>query len=184
MANIDTDAGTTKSTSSTQSGTGMSTTPGGAEMRSSDIKTEAKEAAGEIKHEMQRLKEEAKQRGESLFKGQRNAAASEIGGMAEALHQTARQLTERQQSTTASYVDRAADALDRMVDTIREGDLRSMIDKTEDFARRNPGLFFGGSVLVGLMLSRFFKSSAERRETESRYGSTERMGGESRYTTH
>jgi len=184
MANVDTDLGTTKPPSSTQSGTGMGTTPSGSEseMRSSDIKTEAKEAAGEIKHEVQRLKEEAKQRGESLFKGQRNAAASEIGGMAEALHQTAQQLNERQQSTTASYVDRAAGALDRMVDTLREGDLRTLIDKTENFARRNPGVFFGGSVLVGLMLSRFLKSSAERREPESAYGSTERMGAESRYT--
>ena len=181
MANVDTDLDSTKPASSTQSGTGMGTA-GSAEMRSSDIKTEAKEVAGEIKHEMQRLKEEAKQRGESLFRGQRNAAASEVGGMAEALHRTAQQLNEREQGTTARYVDRAAGALDRMVDTIREGDLRTMMRKTEDFARRNPGVFFGGSVLVGFMLSRFLKSSAERRETEPAHGSTERVGTETRYT--
>jgi len=181
MANVDTDLGTNKPPSQTQSDTGMGST-GSSEMRSPDVRTEAKEAAGEIGQEMQRLKQEAKQRGESLFKGQRNAAASEIGGMAEALHRTAQQLNEREQSTTASYVDRAAGALDRMVDTLREGDLRSMMRQTENFARRNPGVFFGGSVLVGLMLSRFLKSSAERREAEPAFGSTERMGAESRYT--
>ncbi|HYE34247.1 hypothetical protein [Methylocaldum sp.] len=177
MANVDTDLSTHKPPSSTQSGTGMGTSGG-----SADIKTEAKEAAGQMKQEMQRLKEEAKQRGESLFKGQRNAAAAEVGGMAEALHRTAQQLNEREQPTTARYIDRAAGTLDRMVNTIREGDLRSMVRQTENFARRNPGVFFGGSVLAGFMLSRFFKSSAERREGESAYSSKERMGAESGYT--
>jgi ElaB/YqjD/DUF883 family membrane-anchored ribosome-binding protein len=175
MANVDTDMGTPKSPSSTQPG--MATETG-----RTDVRTEAKEAAGEIKHEMQRLKEEARQRGESLLKGQRDAAASEIGGMAEALHKAAQQLNQQEQSATARYVDRAAEALDKMVDTLREGDLRSMVKKTEDFARRNPGVFFGGSVLVGLMLTRFLKSSAERRETESAYRSDEGLGTETRYT--
>lgn len=138
--------------------------------------------AGEIKHEVQRLKDEVKQRGESLFKEQRRAAAEEVGGVAEALHRAAQQLSERQQSTTARYLDRTAEALDRMVDSIREGDLRTVLKKTEDFARRNPGVFFGGSLLVGLMLSRFLKSSAERRATEPGYGSMERPEAGARYT--
>ncbi|BBA36747.1 uncharacterized protein sS8_4824 [Methylocaldum marinum] len=175
MANMDTDLGAQKSPSSTQGGTATET-------GRTDVRTEAKQAAGEMKHEMQRLKDEARQRGESLLKGQRDAAASEIGGMAEALHKAAQQLNQQEQSTTARYVDRAAEALDKMVYTLREGDLRSMVKKTEDFARRNPGIFFGGSVLVGLMLTRFLKSSAERRETEPAYRSGEGSGTETRYT--
>lgn len=175
MAHIDTESGTTRSPSQPEGGT-----PGGAERRPTEVKAEAREMAGEIKHEMQRLKNEVKQRGESLFKEQCNAAAAEVGGIAEALHRAAQQLSEREQSTTARYIDRAAEALDRMVDSVREGDLRTVLGKTEDFARRNPGVFFGGSVLVGLMLSRFLKSSAERRATE--HGATERMDAGTRYT--
>ncbi len=174
MAHIDTESGTKRSPSP-EAGT-----PGGAEKRPTEVKAEARKTAGEIKHEMQRLKNEIKQRGESLFKEQRKAAAAEVGDIAEALHRTAQQLSERDHSTSARYIDRAAEALDRMVDSVREGDLRTVLRKTEDFARRNPGVFFGGSVLVGLMLSRFLKSSAERRATE--HGATERMEAGTRYT--
>jgi hypothetical protein len=36
----------------------------------------------------------------------------------------------------------------------------------EDFARRQPALFIGGSVAAGFALARFLKSSADRRERE------------------
>lgn len=177
MAHIDTESDTTRSPS--QPETGIS---GRTETHPSEAKAEAREMAGEIKHEMQRLKDEVKQRGESLLKEQRNAAAAEVGGIAEALHRAAQQLSEREQSTTARYVDRAAETLDRMVDSVREGDLRTVLRKTEDFARRNPGVFFGGSLLAGLMLSRFLKSSAERRAAEPGYSAMERPEAGARYT--
>ncbi|MGX2041431.1 hypothetical protein ACWJKU_15060 [Methylocaldum sp. MU1018] len=179
MTNVDTDSSIHESPLSNQPGANVSAGP---ETHPSEFKTEAGQAAGEIGRDMQRLKEEARQRGKSLLKGQRHAAAEQIGGMAEALHRTAQQLNEREQPTTAHYVDRAAEALDRMVDTVREGDLSTWVSRTEDFARRNPGVFFGGSVLAGFMLSRFLKSSAERREAESTHGAGERTGAEPRYT--
>jgi hypothetical protein len=142
----------------------------------SDIEREARATAGEIKQEMQNLKEEAKQRGKTLVENQREAAAGELRGMVEALRRTAREMDQQDRHTTAGYINRAATTLDRVAGSLRDQDLRSLAGQVQGYARQHPGLFFGGSVLVGFLLARFLKSSAGSAEFGQDYPSGYRPG--------
>lgn len=126
-----------------------------------EVKHEAEQAAGEMKQEMQHLTQEAKERGKALFEGQRRAAADEIGGMVNALRRTQQELDQEQKPSTSELVGRAANALDRVAGTLRNQDFRALFGQVEGYARQHPGMFFGGSVVAGLLLARFLKSSAE-----------------------
>lgn len=144
------------------------TTSGVSEPHSTNAGAKAREMADQMRHEAHRLTEEAKSRGRSLLDGQKNAAAAEIEGMANALRTTAQQLSEQEQPSTAHYVYRASETLVRMADTLRDRDFGALIRQTEDFARHQPGIFLGGAVATGFLLSRFLKSSAERSKAEYR----------------
>lgn len=146
-----------------------------------EVKQAAGELKGEVKQEVQHLTEEAKQRGQALFEGQRRAAADEIGGMVSALRKTAHELDQEHRPSTANLVGRAAESLDRVAGTLREKDLRTLYGQVEDYARQHPGMFFGGSIIAGLLLARFLKSSSEGQYRTSRYTPSERRRSESEY---
>ena len=78
------------------------------------------------------------------------------------------------------YTDQAADGVDRMARSLRDQDLETTLHQAEDFARWQPAVFMGGAVALGFMLSRFLKSSAERRRDAAAgrgYGSGSGYGG-------
>lgn len=150
-----------------------------AKQTAGEVKQAAGELQGEMKEEAQRLAGEAKQRGQALFEGQRRAAADEIGGMVEALRKTAHELDQEQRPSTANLVNRAAESMDRLATNIRDQDFRALYGKAEGYARQHPGLFFGGSLVAGLVMARFLKSSSEGRQRGSSHAST----GRGRYET-
>jgi hypothetical protein len=182
MAHIDTETTTGRQDISSSPGLHGGTRY---EEKESATKHEAMETAGEVKQEAQRLTEEAKQRSKALFEGQRRAAADEIGGMVNALRKTAHDLDTEHRASTANLVGRAADSLDRIAGTLRERDFRALIGQMEGYARQHPGVFFGGSVIAGLLLARFLKSSGEYPRatsmSRSRHTSSERRPSESDY---
>lgn len=92
----------------------------------------------------------------------REKSAGEIGKLARALHQTSEELGD---TMAAPYVDKAADMLDRLSTSVRDGSLRDAVRATERFARREPLLFLGGTFILGVLAARFLKSS-ERRDRE------------------
>jgi hemerythrin superfamily protein len=128
-------------------------------------------AAGEhIRHEAQRLTEEAKVKGNSMLHEQQHAVAAQIGGLAEALHRTAQHLGTQEQDRLAHYTDQAAAGLERFSQTLRDRDFHAVVGHVEDFARRQPVAFIGGAALLGFLTSRFLKSSAERRHPATNSG--------------
>jgi len=54
--------------------------------------------------------------------------------------------------------------VDRVSRYLRDKDLPALVRDTEGFARRHPDLFLGGSLVAGVLLARFLKSSADRQE--------------------
>ncbi len=59
--------------------------------------------------------------------------------------------------------ERAARQVDRAAVYLRRSEMRDVVRDVEDLARRRPAAFVGGTFAAGLLLARFFKSSAERR---------------------
>jgi hemerythrin superfamily protein len=135
----------------------------------------ARETGEHIRHEAQRLTDEAKAKGSSMLHDQQHVFATQIGSLADALHQTAQHLAAQEKSGLAHYTDQAAAGLERFSHSLRDRDFNTVVSQVEDFARRQPVAFIGGAALLGFLASRFLKSSAERRHPSYSSAHTEGM---------
>jgi ElaB/YqjD/DUF883 family membrane-anchored ribosome-binding protein len=136
--------------------------------KAESLKEEAKERAG-------RLLDEAKDRARSAIDQRKEGLAQDVGDFAHALRASASDLQKHDKGYVAHYVEQAASSVEQIADTLHRQDLKDLVRHTEDFARRQPGLFIGGAVAAGFALARFLKSSAERRTIEE--GEAERGEG-------
>lgn len=98
---------------------------------------------------------------------QKRTAADQTRGFADALRRSAEQLDRQHQSFLARCVASCAANLDSMSDTLRDKDVNTLLGQTQNFARRQPGIFLGGAVTTGFLIARFLKSSDERRHADS-----------------
>lgn len=155
-----------------------------------DLAHQTKEVAGQAKEQVKDLAYQAKDQTlelahqatdqvSQLVDQQKKQAAERLGGLAGALHDAARQLEEKDADGFGRYARRAADQVDRASRYLKEKDLKSFVRDAEGFARRHPDLFLGGTLIAGVLLARFLKSSADRRE-EWR-GSPDRTGSHERF---
>jgi len=83
--------------------------------------------------------------------------ADDLAGLAKALRFSAKQL---EGNFSAPYVDKLAEQLERAAKLIGKSDARQVLASLERYARREPLLFLGGALLVGIGGARFLKSSA------------------------
>jgi hypothetical protein len=119
----------------------------------------ASDAASEARHEAR-----------SFAETQKDEAAGRVGGVASAIRSAAGDLDDQNQSAVADYARQAATGLDRVSDALSNRSIDDLVHTVEDFARRQPVAFLGGSVLAGFVMARFAKSSSERRHgAEGRY---------------
>ncbi len=115
----------------------------------------------QAKQESQRLAEKVKAEGQSMLADRKRAAADEIGGVADALRRASHEMRQQEHPPMITpYAEQAAESLERFSANLRERDLNALVRKTEDFARRQPGIFLGGAVVTGFLLARFMRSSA------------------------
>jgi hypothetical protein len=108
--------------------------------------------------------EKAQQFGEEAKGAARDfkeAGASQIGGISRAVHGMADELGP-EMPQAADYIHSAAERLDGVSRALREQSVEELLSSFTGFARRQPFTVFAGSVVAGLALSRFLKSSAER----------------------
>jgi hypothetical protein len=125
--------------------------------------------------------DKAKDTAMNTMESQKSRAANNIGNVAEALRQTGKQLRNQDQQGFSRMADTAADRLEQFSDDLQNKDFNEMMDDVEDFARRDPELFLGGAVVLGLLAARFLKSSNRRRYRqpgfqESTWSTYERRG--------
>jgi len=93
---------------------------------------------------------------------QKDRATEGLGSVAQAVRQSTQQLREQQHDTIAQYVEQAADQLEKLSTRLKEKNVNELLDDAQRFARQRPALFIGSAFAIGLVGSRFFKSSAER----------------------
>jgi len=84
---------------------------------------------------------------------QKHKVAARLGGVAQALHETARTL-QKQNATAGRYAGLAAERVDRVTQALQERALETLVEDAEDFARRQPILFIGGAMAAGFLLAR------------------------------
>ena len=94
---------------------------------------------------------------------QKDRATDGLGSVAQAVRQSTQQLREQQHDTIAQYVEQAADQLEKLSARLKEKNVNELVGDAQRFARQRPALFIGSAFAIGLIGSRFFKSSADRR---------------------
>jgi hypothetical protein len=96
-------------------------------------------------------------------------AGDTISQVADAVRQSGEQLRD-QQPQVASFADTAAGQVDRFAQYLRGANAQDLLRQTEDFARRQPAIFLGGALALGLIASRFLKASPSGGGSSSGYG--------------
>ncbi len=119
-------------------------------------------AAEGAKQELSRLGDEVKDRSASAFHEQRDVASRQIQSVANAFEAGAGSFDEDGQPRLASYTREAAERIRRLSDNVRERDFNTVVDDVREYARENPAVVIGGAAVLGLVLSRFLKSSSSR----------------------
>jgi hypothetical protein len=112
------------------------------------------------------LIDNVKQRANAQIDSQKSKATDTLGVIANAVRGTTGQLRNEQHDMLAQYIEGAANQLDRMSAALRNKDLTTLVDDARRLARRQPALFIGGSLAVGLLAARFLKSSARHNRDE------------------
>ncbi len=139
---------------------------GGAQERSSGIIDRVKESAA------------------AQLTTQKNRGTDALGQVANAVRSSTQKLREERHDTIASYIDKAAGQVDTWAQRLREKDIDELMSDVQRLARRQPAVFISSAFALGLVGSRFFKSSRKQNEyidtDESRRA---RYGGAARPST-
>ncbi len=96
----------------------------------------------------------------SQLSRQKERASNGLGSVARAVRQSTQQLREQKHDTVAQYVEQAAGQLERLSTRLKEKNVDEFVADAQRFARQRPALFIGSAFALGVIGSRFFKSSA------------------------
>jgi hypothetical protein len=129
----------------------------------SEAHDQARSTFEQAKQQAMGAAQEAGSRAQAAIESQKSSAADSVHVVADALRRASHDLDDQNQRMMGQAAAWAAEGLERFSQSLRERELRTLLDQAEDVARRQPALFVGGAVALGFVVSRFLKSSAERR---------------------
>lgn len=124
-----------------------------------EAKDRAREAAGEAKEKAADLAHQAREQVTDQLDSQKGRATQQLDSISSALRSTSDNLRGEDQDAVARYVGDAAQQVERLSGYLRNHSASELLNEAERYARREPGLFVGGALLLGLVGARFFKSS-------------------------
>lgn len=131
-----------------------------AEKLARKVKGEFTGAAAGIKDAATGITHQAQKAATRQLASTKDKAADGLGSIAGALRTTAEQLDQTDEGGFVNeYVETAASKVDDVADYVRHRKFGQMVSDLEGFARREPALFLGGGLVLGLVIGRFFKSS-------------------------
>jgi hypothetical protein len=140
----------------------------------------AKDQVSEIGTAAQDMAADATGRVKTAVNEQKTASADYLGTIAQAVQRAAGEL-DSDVPQAAQYIRRAAGQIESVADAVRQRDMGELAAEVQQFARRQPTLFFGGAVILGFAAVRFFKSSASSAAQAKRAGAYAADGSSSRF---
>lgn len=109
------------------------------------LKSAVAEQAGQVREKADTAREQAAQRFRRV--------ASHLHHVGDTLRSDDRMASE--------LAERASRGIEGVASYVASTDVRGLVRDTEQLARRQPALFFGGAFMLGLALGRFLKSSPD-----------------------
>jgi len=141
-----------------------------AQQKTEELIDQAQEKVGEV---TDKVKEQAT----SQVSSQKDRAAEGLGNVAQAIRQTGNQLRQNEQvAPVAQYTDQLAMGVETVSNYLRDHSLSDIVGEVERFARREPALFLGGALTLGLLGGRFLRSSSSSNNQSQNYSSTTPLG--------
>jgi hypothetical protein len=123
-----------------------------------DITRAAKENAFQLGDTARQFASTAQEKVGEAVTQRKSIGADYIGSIAQATSQAA-QAFDSDLPQAARYIRQASEQIQGVADTVRERDVRELVGEVQDFARKQPTLFFGGAVILGFAALRFLKST-------------------------
>jgi hypothetical protein len=105
---------------------------------------------------------------------QKDRATEGLGQVAQAIRQSTQSLRDQQHDTIATYIEQAADRLDRVSVQLKQKNIGELVQDAQRFARRQPALFIAAAFALGVTSARFLKSSSDQTRDE---GTSRSYGG-------
>jgi ElaB/YqjD/DUF883 family membrane-anchored ribosome-binding protein len=144
--------------------------PGGRQDRvgeGSSPKDIAKGAIQTVKDEAASFADTAKDKALEQVDQGKETASKTMGDFAAAIRKAGDELAQHDQTMAGQMVKKAADGLETLSRSVSDKRPEEMLDAVRDFARDNPAAFIAGSVLVGLAIGRFARSSERHEERQT-----------------
>jgi hypothetical protein len=138
-----------------------SSPPAGSDDTLGKIKDAASQALDTAKHEAGHAAASMQDKAKDTLEQGKQAASHTLVDFAGAIRKAGDELAQHDQSMAGRLVKQAADGLENLSHAVADKRPDELIDALRDLGRRNPGAVLAGSVLIGLALGRFAKSSAK-----------------------
>lgn len=133
----------------------------------SSAKEMAASAAHTVKQEAASFADEAREKVVDKLEEQKQSATHTLGDFANAIRKAGDELDQSDQSMATRVVRQAADGLEGLARSVTDKRPEELLDAVRDFGRRNPTAFIAGSVLAGIAIGRFLKSSSPPTEAST-----------------
>lgn len=104
------------------------------------------------------LASDAMDKVDGVMNEKKSAGAEYIVSLADAVHRAANEI-ESEIPQAGQYIHQAADRMEDVATAVRDRNVREIFSEVEQFARKQPVLFFGGTLLLGFAAMRFLKTS-------------------------
>ncbi|MFL6041668.1 MAG: hypothetical protein ACJ740_09730 [Gaiellales bacterium] len=151
----------------------------GGVMESGTTKDQMTEAVGTAKEKTAEQAGQVMERSKGTVRDQLGQRSMQLGDQVGSASQTLRQVADQARTQgddqQARLAEQLADRGERLSSYLVDADPDEMLERVEDFARRQPWLIAGAGALVGFAIARGLKVSSSRRY-ETRYGGTSSYG--------
>lgn len=124
------------------------------------------------REQVRELAHSAKDAAQQTLGRQKDAVASNLGSFARALRDAGRESSADGGQGVGPVAEWAAEGLERVSSALRTRDLNGMLRGAEDFARRQPVVFFLGAAAAGFLAARFLKAGTASTEAQLDPGNT------------
>lgn len=121
----------------------------------------ANENASHIADAAKDMAGKARAKAEDAVDKQKSIGADYIQSLAKAADRAANEF-QNETPQAAELIRQASAQIQSLADTVRQRDLREFVGDVQEFARRQPTIFFGGAIVLGFAALRFFKSAAPK----------------------
>jgi hypothetical protein len=125
------------------------------------------EIGADVRHTLGEAAHAAADKARDAAAEAKSRGAGQMAGVSRAVHDAADKLGE-ELPQAAGLIHSAAQKLDDASAALRDRKVEDLVSGFSDFARRQPGAAFAGSLLAGFALSRFLKSSGPRGASQER----------------